>query len=208
MTTSVYILAHDGAADQLAYSSGLMSSYGITANVRSPETAFASDFSQEVWLTLERRQVPVLALFSEAWSTDLLGGLGNIADAGSMRDALADFGLRTSTGPARGAIEGYVWNGQFRVSAISGVPSNRAALVDAGRRICTLLGVVRSYMRIEFADRDAIVDASPVPGDAAMISQARLAGFCPLWTSYSVATGSDPLMPLLDAGLTGGHLPS
>lgn len=131
-----------------------------------------------------------------------------MADAASMRDTLADFGLQTSAAPARGAIEGYVWSGQFRVSAISGVPLNSATLVDAGRRICRRLGVVRSYMRIEFDDLDAIVDVSPVPGDAAMIGQARLSGFCPLWTSYCVATGSDPLMPLLGGVLTGGHPPS
>jgi hypothetical protein len=204
MTTNVYLLAHDGAADQLAYSTELMSTYGITANVRSLETAFF-DFPQAVWLTLERTQVPVLALLSEAWSTDLLGGLGNMADAASVRDALADFGLHTSAAPVRGAIEGYVWSGQFRVSAISGIPSNRATLVDAGQRICTRLGVVRSYMRIEFDDLDAIVDVSPVPGNAAMIGRARLAGFCPLWTSYCVLTGSDPLMPLLNSGLPGGR---
>jgi hypothetical protein len=204
MTTNVYILAHDGAADQLAYSTELMRTYGITANVRSLETALF-DFSQAVWLTLERRQVPVLALLSDAWSTDLLGGLGNMADAASVRGALADFGLQTSAAPVRGAIEGYVWSGQFRVSAISGTPSNGTTLVDAGQRICTRLGIVRSYMRIEFDDLDAIVDVSPVPGNAAMIGRARLAGFCPLWTSYCVLTGSDPLMPLLNAGLPGGR---
>jgi hypothetical protein len=200
MKSSVRILARDDAADRLSYPIALMASYGIAATVHSADTAFAADLPDTVWLTLERRCVPMLALLAGAWSTDVLGGLGNIADAAMMREVLADIGLPTSIEAAQGSIEGYFWNGAFRACAITGASADGAALIDGAQRACIALGVVRSYLRIDFDDLDAIVDLSPIPGDAAMIRRARLAGFCPLWTAFCIATNCDPLMPLLDAG--------
>jgi hypothetical protein len=208
MKSSVRILARDGAADRLTYPIALMATYGIAATVHSADTAFVADLADTVWLTLERRCVPMLALLAGAWSTDVLGGLGNIADAAMMRGVLADIGLPTSIEAAQGSIEGYFWDGAFRASAITGASRNRAALIDGAQRACTALGVVRCYLRIEFDDVDAIVDLSPVPGDAAMIRRARLAGFCPLWTACCIATNCDPLMPLLDAGRVEERTPS
>jgi hypothetical protein len=200
MKSSVRILARDDAADRLTYPIALMATYGIAATVHAIDTAFAADLPDTVWLTLERRCVPMLALLADAWSTDVLGGLGNIANAAMMREVLANIGLRTSGKAAQGSIEGYVWNGVFRASAVTTAPANGAALIDGAHRACTALGVVHSYLRIDFDDVDAIVDLSPIPGDAATIRRARVAGFCPLWTAFSIATNCDPLMPLLDAG--------
>jgi hypothetical protein len=200
MKSSVRILARDDAADRLTYPIALMATYGIAATVHSANMAFAADLPDTVWLTLERRCVPILALLAGAWSTDVLGGLGNIADAAMMREVLADIGLPTSGETAQGSIEGYFWNGAFRPSAITGAPRNRATLIDGAQCACIALGVVRSYLRIDFDDVDAIVDLSPIPGDTAKIRRARVAGFCPLWTAFSIATNCDPLMPPLDAG--------
>jgi hypothetical protein len=200
MKSSVRILAHDDTADQLAYPIALMASYGIAATVHSADAAFAADLPDTVWLTLERRCVPTLALLASGWSTDIIGGLGNIAGPAMIRDVLAEVGLRTSVKAAQGSIEGYVWNGAFRASAIAGAPTDGAALIDGAQRACTELGVVRSYLRIDFDNIDAIVDLSPIPGDTAMIRRARLAGFCPLWTACCIATNAEPLMPLLDVG--------
>jgi hypothetical protein len=197
MTSAVCIVSGDGTATQIGYPIALMATYGITATVHSAGAAFLADAPDAVWLTMERRCVPLLAILSDAWSTDLLGGLANIIDAAGLRTILAAVGLTSSRGRVHGSIEGYVWNGAFRPAAIVGAVADGAAALAAAQRACAVLGIIRAYVRIDIDCTGAIVDVSPVPGDATMIDRARLAGFCPIWTFWCIATGSEPLVPLI-----------
>jgi uncharacterized membrane protein YedE/YeeE len=197
MKSDVHIVSSDGMATQLAFPIALMATYGITATVHAAGAAFLADAPDANWLTLERRCVPLLAILAKAWSPDLLGGLGNVVDAAALRETLAAVGLTTSPRHVQGSIEGYVWNGVFRAAAVVGTPVDGAAGRATAQRACSALGVIRAYVRIDIDCTGAIVDVSPIPGDPAMIACARLAGFCPIWTAWCIATGEEPLTPLL-----------
>lgn len=197
MIKTARVAVRDADADRHTMSMGLLASYGIAASLHAAGSAFGADTHGTVWLTFERSCVPVLALLSPAWSSDALGGLANIADTATLRDTLAALGLAVADRRPAQTVEGYVWDGTFRAAVTTADPARLAPLAAAAQRICTSLGVSRSYLRVE-ADvaADAIIDASPVPGDAAAIGRARLAGFCPVWTAWCLVVGRRPLVPI------------
>jgi hypothetical protein len=201
MTQIARLAVRDADADRHAVAMGLLASYGITASLHAAGSAFGTDTPGTAWLTFERSCVPVLALLSPAWSSDALGGLASIAEASALRQTLAALGLAVADRQPAQTIEGYVWDGTFHAAVMTAGPARLAPLVAAAQRVCTLLGVSRSYLRVEAdAAADAIIDASPVPGDAAAIGRARLAGFCPVWTAWCLSVGRRPLVPIPAVG--------